>query len=128
MIGRADPRTQCESLRIQHQVRVGTKHLGDARLNAIADTQHSKLSAGQRRRLALAIALTRDAKLWLLDEPHAGLDADGRALLDEIVVHAPSRGVTVLFASHELDRARVIATREVRVERGRLHTIAQGVA
>lgn len=97
-------------------------------LRAIARTQHSKLSAGQRRRLALANALTRDAKLWLLDEPHAGLDADGRTLLDDIVREAPSRGVTVLFASHELDRARAIATREVRVELGRVHEVGGTVA
>ena len=61
---------------------------------------------GQRRRLALGAALVRDPQLLLLDEPHAGLDADGREVLDEIVAAAPAEGRTVLMASHELDLAR----------------------
>lgn len=71
------------------------------------------LSAGQRRRLALGVVLARDARLLLLDEPHAGLDAEGRALLDDVVARAPSEGRTVVMASHELDRARRLAGREV---------------
>ena len=88
-------------------------------LGAVADLTHGRLSAGQRRRLALGVALVRDPKLLLLDEPHAGLDADGREVLHEIVAAAPGEGRTVLMASHELDLARALATREVRVESGR---------
>ena len=79
---------------------------------------HRKLSTGQRRRLALAIALARDPELLLLDEPHAGLDADGRALLDEQLAAASRAGRTVILASHELDRARALADREVVVDAG----------
>ena len=43
----------------------------------IRDVPVGKLSAGQRRRTALACLVARRAELWLLDEPHAGLDADG---------------------------------------------------
>jgi heme ABC exporter ATP-binding subunit CcmA len=85
-----------------------------------ADVTHDRLSAGQRRRLALAVALARDPKLLLLDEPHAGLDAAGRVLLDEIVAGAPADGRTVVLASHELDRTRPLATREVVVVGGRV--------
>ena len=88
-------------------------------LGAVADLTHRKLSAGQRRRLALGAALVRDPQLLLLDEPHAGLDAEGRAVLHEIVAAAPVEGRTVLMASHELELARALATREVRVETGR---------
>jgi heme ABC exporter ATP-binding subunit CcmA len=88
-------------------------------LGAVADLTHRKLSAGQRRRLALGAALVRNPRLLLLDEPHAGLDADGRALLHDIVAAAPGEGRTVLMASHELDLARALATREVRVDSGR---------
>jgi len=77
------------------------------------DVVHRRLSAGQRRRLALAVAWSRDPRLLLLDEPHAGLDAEGRGVLDEIVRAAPGEGRTVLIASHELDRARALADREV---------------
>ncbi|HKH26254.1 MAG TPA: heme ABC exporter ATP-binding protein CcmA [Acidimicrobiia bacterium] len=82
-------------------------------LTAQADVAHGRLSAGQRRRLALGIALARDPRLLLLDEPHAGLDAAGRAVLDAVVAAAPDEDRTVILASHELDRARALAGREV---------------
>jgi len=88
-------------------------------LSASRDVVHRRLSAGQRRRLSLAIALARDPRLVLLDEPHAGLDAEGRAVLDEFVTQAPAEGRTVLLASHELEHARPIATREVVMAAGR---------
>jgi ABC-2 type transport system ATP-binding protein len=87
-------------------------------LGAVADLTHRRLSAGQRRRLAIGTALVRDPRLMLLDEPHAGLDAEGRAVLHEIVAAAPAEGRTVVLASHELDLARALATREVRVDSG----------
>jgi heme ABC exporter ATP-binding subunit CcmA len=78
-----------------------------------ADVVHLRLSAGQRRRLALAVVLVRDAELLLLDEPHAGLDAAGREVLDGVIAEAAAGGRTVLVSSHELDRVRPLATREV---------------
>jgi heme ABC exporter ATP-binding subunit CcmA len=96
-------------------------------LGAVAGLTYRKLSAGQRRRLALGAALVRDPQLLLLDEPHAGLDAEGRAVLHEIVAAAPEEGRTVLMASHELDLARTLATREVRVDSGRTAPVAPSV-
>jgi heme ABC exporter ATP-binding subunit CcmA len=78
------------------------------------------LSAGQRRRAALAVVVARAARLWLLDEPHAGLDAEGRTLVDDLVRDASRRGTTVLLASHELDRAADLADRTVAVVGGRV--------
>lgn len=78
-----------------------------------------RLSAGQRRRTSLAVLLARRPEVWLLDEPHAGLDADGRDLLDGLVVQAAAQGATVLVASHELDRAVPLAHRSVHVVAGR---------
>jgi heme ABC exporter ATP-binding subunit CcmA len=77
------------------------------------------LSAGQRRRTSLAIVVCRRARLWLLDEPHAGLDAAGRDLVDHLVRDAAAAGATVLFASHEIDRAEHLADRVVQVVGGR---------
>ena len=96
-------------------------------LGAVADLTHSKLSAGQRRRLALGAALVRNPSLLLLDEPHAGLDAEGREVLHEIVAAAPGEGRTVLMASHELDLARALATREVRVDSGQTTIVQQNI-
>jgi ABC-2 type transport system ATP-binding protein len=91
------------------------ERLGLAR---VRDVAHRRLSAGQRRRLALAVALSRDPRLLLLDEPHAGLDAEGREVLDAVVRAAPGEHRTVLLASHELDHARGLATREVVITAG----------
>src|SRR5437660_1640795 len=54
----------------------------------LRDTPVVRLSAGQRRRAALAVLVARSPSLWLLDEPHAGLDAEHRDLLDGIVRQA----------------------------------------
>jgi heme ABC exporter ATP-binding subunit CcmA len=77
-----------------------------------------RLSAGQRRRVALAAVAARRPALWLLDEPHAGLDAAGRDLLDGLVRDAAAEGATVVLASHELERARGLADRAVLVAGG----------
>ena len=71
----------------------------------LAGTPVDRLSAGQRRRTALAVLVARRPELWLLDEPHAGLDAEGRDLLDDLLREAVAAGATVVMASHELDRA-----------------------
>jgi energy-coupling factor transporter ATP-binding protein EcfA2 len=81
---------------------------------------HSRLSQGQRRRLALANALARDARVLLFDEPHARLDESSRAVLDEVVREAPAEGRTVLLASHEVELTRRVATREVRLVAGQV--------
>jgi heme ABC exporter ATP-binding subunit CcmA len=85
----------------------------------LRDVAFAKLSAGQRRRAAIARLLARNAELWLLDEPHAGLDAAGRDLIDQLVREAVEGGATVLIASHELERARALADRVVWMAGGR---------
>lgn len=93
-------------------------------LTRVAGTTHARLSAGQRKRLALAVALTREPRLLLLDEPHAGLDAGGREVLDAVVAAAPPEGRTVVLVSHEVERARTLATREVVLHAGRAVSVA----
>ncbi len=79
----------------------------------LGDVPVARLSAGQRRRVSIAALVVRRSRLWLLDEPHAGLDAEGRELLDELVREAVGTGATVLFTSHEGDRATALADRTV---------------
>ncbi|BAN01274.1 cytochrome c biogenesis ATP-binding export protein CcmA [Ilumatobacter coccineus YM16-304] len=86
----------------------------------LAEVQVRKLSAGQKRRTALAGLVARRARLWLLDEPHAGLDAAGRDELDATLHQAASAGATILVASHELERAGSLATRVVEVVAGQI--------
>ena len=84
----------------------------------LGETQVAKLSAGQRRRCALASLIVRRAQLWLLNEPHAGLDTQGRDELDRTLRAARDAGATVIFASHEIERARSLATRSLMVTTG----------
>jgi len=87
----------------------------------LADVVVARLSAGQRRRAAIAVLVARAPELWLLDEPHAGLDAPGRDLIDALVREAAAGGATVVFASHELDRASALAGRQLTVVGGQVH-------
>jgi heme ABC exporter ATP-binding subunit CcmA len=86
----------------------------------LAGVHVGRLSAGQRRRTALACLVARRAELWLLDEPHAGLDAAGRDELDATLREAAASGATVMVASHELERAGALATRVVEVVGGQV--------
>ncbi|HEY7917721.1 MAG TPA: heme ABC exporter ATP-binding protein CcmA [Acidimicrobiales bacterium] len=83
-------------------------------------TSASKLSAGQRRRVALAVLAARWPELWLLDEPHAGLDASARQTLDELVAEAAAGGATVVIASHETASVEALATRAITLTGGRV--------
>lgn len=89
----------------------------------LADVPVSRLSAGQRRRTALASLIARRAELWLLDEPHAGLDADGRDELDSVLRVAASSGATIVVASHELERAGSLSTRQIEVVAGQARSV-----
>ncbi len=86
----------------------------------LANRRVSELSAGQKRRCALACLVVRRAELWLLDEPHAGLDAMGRDEIDRIVKEAAASGATVVVASHEIERAQQLATRTVSLVAGQV--------
>jgi heme ABC exporter ATP-binding subunit CcmA len=89
----------------------------DGRLRSL---QVAHLSAGQRRRVAVASLLARAVPLWLLDEPHAALDPEGRDLLDGIIAEVSTAGTTVMMASHDLDRADRVASRIVSLQGGRI--------
>ncbi len=127
-----------DDLTVRENVRFATRAAGRSATDAddalerlglgrVARVTHGRLSQGQRRRVALAIAVARDPRLLLLDEPHAGLDEQGRSVLDEVVRAAPAEGRTVLLASHELHRARPLATREVRITAGQVRDTLSAV-
>jgi heme ABC exporter ATP-binding subunit CcmA len=128
-----------EDLSVRENLRFFTRAAGgraadaDAALERLglgrqAGLAFHRLSAGQRRRAALAALVARSPRLVLLDEPHAELDAAGRDLLDDLVRSMPAGGVTVLLSSHELPRARALAGREVALVAGQVRaaTVLQG--
>jgi len=59
------------------------------------------LSAGQKRRLALARLLVSQRPLWLLDEPFAALDSSGQALIAQVMARHCGRGGIIIAATHE---------------------------
>jgi heme ABC exporter ATP-binding subunit CcmA len=83
-------------------------------------TAVGRLSAGQRRRVDLAALVARRPELWLLDEPHASLDAAGRDLVDAVIRDAAAGGATVLVASHELQAVVPLADQVVTLAGGRV--------
>ncbi|MGQ4273648.1 heme ABC exporter ATP-binding protein CcmA [Terrihabitans sp. B22-R8] len=65
-----------------------------------ADLPAAMLSAGQRRRLAMARLLACQRPIWLLDEPATALDTDGLARLATLVAAHRSEGGLVVAATH----------------------------
>ena len=81
-----------------------------------------RLSAGQRRRTAIAAMVVRRPRLWLLDEPHAGLDQAARDVVDQLILDAVEAGATVMVASHELERVRTVTSRIVTIAGGTVYS------
>ncbi len=92
----------------------------------LARTPAGRLSAGQRRRAALASVLVRRPALWLLDEPHAAFDAEGRRLLSTVMCEARDGGSGVLVASHEPAEVLPLADRVVTMVGGRAQGSRRG--
>jgi heme ABC exporter ATP-binding subunit CcmA len=87
-------------------------------LSSRAATTAKQLSAGQRRRLGLAWLLLRRPETWLLDEPYASLDDDGRAFFDELIGDVVSAGATVVVSAHDPLRSETLAPRTLTLAGG----------
>jgi heme exporter protein A len=79
----------------------GAPLLGQVGLTRQAELPCRYLSAGQRRRLALARLLITQRPLWLLDEPFAALDSEGKALVARLIALHCGAGGIVIAATHE---------------------------
>ena len=80
-----------------------------------ADLPARVLSAGQRRRVAMARVLAFRADLWLLDEPYTNLDGSGSSLLSALLAeHVGQGGVALVVAHHDLNVA--VRTRPLALE------------
>lgn len=98
--------TTLENLRFAaglHGVRAGispTTALAGVGLDGYADVLMRQLSAGQKKRVALARVLLAPVGLWLLDEPYANLDLDGIKLVNRLLENHANRGGAALITSH----------------------------
>ncbi|MGE5539644.1 MAG: heme ABC exporter ATP-binding protein CcmA [Gemmatimonas sp.] len=99
--------TVAEDIRFWTALDGGSRQAGDAALAAmglapLAELSCRHLSAGQKRRLALARVLARiDAPLWILDEPTNGLDSEARRRLARALAAHRDGGGMVVAATHE---------------------------
>ncbi len=78
------------------------------------------MSTGMKQKLALAIALSVDAPLLILDEPTANLDPTVRGQVLELIKEAKSRGQTVIFSSHVLSEIEEVCDRVAILKSGKL--------
>jgi heme exporter protein A len=77
-----------------------TTALAGVGLDGFADVPTRQLSAGQKKRVALARVLLAPVGLWLLDEPYANLDIDGIRLVNRLLEAHARRGGAALITSH----------------------------
>lgn len=100
--------TVAENLLFWAALRGTTEHLAGAiahfNLGTLIDMPARHLSAGQRRRVALARLLACPAPLWLLDEPATALDAEAQATLERAVANHVAQGGMVAMATHDESR------------------------
>ena len=89
-------------------------------LSGRRDTVAKRLSAGQRRRLGLAWLLLRRPELWLLDEPYASLDDEGRTFFDALLGDVVERGATVVVSAHDPLRSVHLRPRTLLMAGGRI--------
>ena len=68
--------------------------------------RHRKIdffSRGMRQRLALARSIINEPDILILDEPHRGLDVEGKELLKSIILEYKEKGATIIINSHDLN-------------------------
>jgi len=97
-----------------------------AGVTEFAGRRTNKLSGGQTQRVRFAIALVSNPDLFMLDEPTAAVDVEGRREFWASIRAVAAEGKTVIFATHYLEEADAYADRIVLMARGRI--VADGPA
>lgn len=83
-------------------------------------TPYRRLSGGQQQRLSLACALVGRPEIVFLDEPTAGMDAQARIMVWELIDALRRDGVSVLLTTHLMDEAEELADHLVIIDHGRI--------
>ena len=87
---------------------------------AAADRRVSTYSKGMRQKVGIAIAMAKNASVFLLDEPTSGLDPKAANEFSQLLTSAKERGVAILTTTHDLFYAKQTGTRIGIMKRGRL--------
>jgi len=93
--------------------------LGSVGLDGLADKNVSSASYGEKRRLEIALALAQEPKLLLLDEPFAGLSAEERVKIQNLLEAIPST-ISIVMIEHDMDIALSFAERISLLHQGQL--------
>jgi branched-chain amino acid transport system ATP-binding protein len=88
------------------------------------ESQASKLSHGEKRRLELAISLACEPKLFLLDEPCAGLTVAETEEIGRLIQDLSSQSISILLIEHDTKFVKKIADKITVLHRGEI--IAEG--
>lgn len=78
-----------------------------------------ELSGGQRQAVAIARALARGQRIFLLDEPTAALGVEQQAKVNQLILNLKEAGKTVVVISHNLEHVFTVADRLIVMRRGR---------
>lgn len=95
-------------------------------LRGVAKSSYRRLSGGQQQRLSLALAIIGRPELVFLDEPTAGMDAQSRLAVWDLIRALRTDGVTVILTTHLMDEAEALSDRVVIIDHGQL--VASGTA
>lgn len=93
-------------------------------LEGVAKTTYKRLSGGQQQRLSLALAIIGRPELVFLDEPTAGMDAQSRLAVWDLISHMRDDGTTIILTTHLMDEAERLADDIVIIDHG--HVVATG--
>ncbi|MCC7103961.1 MAG: metal ABC transporter ATP-binding protein [Chloroflexi bacterium] len=85
---------------------VAAAAMEDVRMDALASRPFGALSGGQQQRAFIARALAQEPDLLVLDEPVAGIDAENRVQIGEMLTSLRARGVPLLIATHDVEELR----------------------
>lgn len=89
-------------------------------LGEVQKKQVRFFSKGMQQRLALAIAMSGEPKLLILDEPFSGLDFYGRDELKQILKEIRAQGVTIFFSSHQIEDIKALCDEYVLIHNGKI--------
>ncbi|XP_035853278.1 ATP-binding cassette sub-family A member 5 isoform X1 [Sander lucioperca] len=103
-----------------------TKVLKDLDLEKIKTAQAKNLSAGQKRKLSVGIAILGDPKILLLDEPTAGMDPCSRHQVWSLLQNRRA-GRVIVLSTHYMDEADILADRKAVISQGQLKCVGSSL-
>jgi len=103
-----------------HQVEPRFEILDRLGLDVKKSAQYYELSTGQKRKLALILAIMHQPRVLFLDEPTAGLDVSTRSVLHQMIKELQRGGTTIILATHDMAEAEQLSDRVAILLNGKL--------